>query len=233
MLLNSPRANAVLQTDLINTRHDRLQAPWLRLGWCTTAFLTCHPRVPPQNDLMLPRVFCEKKLERGVIVLQGVPSEPWSPQNLPRSREESGCLILPPITKATVILKMTPQQVSYGCPWMGSWVPFLFLVVGKMWYTNLYWRSGPGPTRARFSQMRSEIPHGAMFMGTCIKKVMILQVLVLLQVPPPSPMLTYATLLRQYSCAIVYRDLWRRQRSATFYRSSQDGYHNTWLMLTV
>ena len=149
MLLNSPRANAVLQTDLINTRHDRLQAPWLRLGWCTTAFLTCHPRVPPQNDLMLPRVFCEKKLERGVIVLQGVPSEPWSPQNLPRSREESGCLILPPITKATVILKMTPQQVSYGCPWMGSWVPFLFLVVGKMWYTNLYWRSGPGPTRAR------------------------------------------------------------------------------------
>jgi len=149
VLLNSPRANAVLQTDLINTRHDRLRAPWLRLGWCTTAFLTCHPRVPPQNDLMLPRVFCEKKLERGVIVLQGVPSEPWSPQNLPRSREESGCLILPPITKATVILKMTPQQVSYGCPWMGSWVPFLFLVVGKMWYTNLYWRSGPGPTRAR------------------------------------------------------------------------------------
>jgi len=89
---------------------------------------------------------------------------------------------------------------------------------------------------ARFSQapqMRSEIPHGAMFMGTCIEKVMILQVLVLLQMPPPSPMLTYATLLRQYPCAIVYRDLWRRQRSATFYRSSQDGYHNTWLMLTA
>jgi len=204
----------------------------VRLGWCTAAFLTCHPRVPPQNDLMLPRVVCEKKLERGVIVLQGVPSEPWSPQNLRALVKYLAALFCLPSRRRLSASKWLPSRCFTNvCPWMGSWVPFLFLVVGKMWYTNLYWRSGPGPTRARFSQapqMRSEIPHGAMFMGTCIEKVMILQVLVLLQMPPPSPMLTYATLLRQYPCAT-----WCRQRSAAFYWSSQDGYHDTWLMLTA
>ena len=232
MLLDSPRANAVLQTESLD-QHAAWSTP-SPLGEARLVYRGLSDVPPPQNDLMLPRVFCEKKLERGVIVLQGVPSEPWSPQNLRALVKYLAALFCLPSRRRLSSSKWLPSRCptdahewvlgSPSCSWLWERCDILI-------YTDVPARGQRA--RARFSQMRNEIPHGAMFMGTCIKKVMILQVFVLLQVPPPSPMLTYATLLRQYSCAIVYRDLWHRQRSATFYRSSQDGYHNTWLMLTV
>ena len=127
MLLDSPRANAVLQTESLD-QHAAWSTP-SPLGEARLVYRGLSDVPPPQNDLMLPRVVCEKKLERGVIVLQGVPSEPWSP---PRSCEESGCLILLPITKTTVSLKMTPQQVFYECmPMNGFLGPLPVLGCGK------------------------------------------------------------------------------------------------------
>jgi len=63
---------------LIDTRRDQLQAsssPLVEARLVYRGLLTCHPRVPPQNGLILPKIVCEKERKRVVTVLQGVPSE--------------------------------------------------------------------------------------------------------------------------------------------------------------
>jgi len=68
------------------------------------------------------------------------------------------------------------------------------------------------------SSSLSEIPHGAMFMWIPAWKCHDFSTTRSIADAASS---THATLLCQYSCDILYRDLWRRQRSATFYQSKR------------
>jgi len=62
---------------------------------------------------------------------------------------------------------------------------------------------------------------------------MISQVLVPLQMRLPSPMPPFHINIHALSYAVIFDiDNKVRQQSATFYQSSQDGYHDIWLMLT-
>jgi len=181
-------------SSLINTRHDRLQASSSPLVEVRLVYRGLSD-MPLQGS---PSEWLDATRKRVVIVLQGVPSEPWSLQNL-LVKYLATLFCLPSRRRLSASKWLPSRYFTNVCPWMGSWVPFLFLVVGKIWYTNLY--SGANARgREVFAGSSDDAKWDTTwrnaYVDICIKKVMILQVLVLSQMPPPSPMLTYATLLR-------------------------------------